>query len=101
MRGFLHLSLRFRRLLLGAFLVYLFGVLGYQGATHSHENSRSHSQSHPECQLCQVTAQAYVAPEPLVCPGTPSVPVLVVEAVWEPILAQRHQPFSSRAPPSA
>ena len=89
--------MRTRRLLLAAFLVYLFGILGYQGATHTHENS----QSHPECQLCQVTAQAYVAPEPWVCTEVPTVPVLVVEAVWEPLLAERHQPFSSRAPPSA
>jgi hypothetical protein len=95
------LSVQTRRLLLGAFLLYLFGLLGYLGPAHKHEPSSSGSQSHPECQLCQISAQPYAAPEPLVCPEAPAVPVRLVEAVWEPILAFRFQPFSSRAPPSA
>jgi hypothetical protein len=95
--------------LLGGFLVYLFGILGFQVASHSHESDRSdrqsqsqsHGQSHPDCQLCQITAQAYLAPAPLVCPENPAVPVRLVEAVRAPILAERFQPFSSRAPPAA
>ncbi|MDB5047060.1 MAG: hypothetical protein JWO30_131 [Fibrobacteres bacterium] len=96
MRGFRHLNIKTRRLLLGAFLLYLFGLLGYLGSSHKHENVRSH----PECQLCQMSAQAYVAPEPMVRIEIPLVPVQVIEAVWEPILAFRFQPFSSRAPPT-
>jgi hypothetical protein len=96
MRGFRHLSVKTRRLLLGAFLLYLFGLLGYLGPSHKHETARSH----PECQLCQISAQAYVAPEPMVRPEIHLVPVLVIEAVWKPILAFRFQPFSSRAPPA-
>jgi hypothetical protein len=92
-----HLSLRARRFLLGAFLLYLFGLLGFLGSTHSHDSGHSH----PECQLCQATAQPYSAPEPALCPESPAVPVLVVEAVWAPILACRFQPFASRAPPDA
>jgi hypothetical protein len=109
MRGLRHLPLRTRRLLLGGFLVYLFGILGFQVSSHSHQygqsdpqsHSQSHGQSHPDCQLCQITAQAYLAPAPLVCPESPAVPVGLVQAVWAPILAERFQPFSSRAPPAA
>lgn len=102
--------------MLGGFLVYLFGILGFQGSSHGHESapadpqskSQSHgsslphtdAHSHPECQLCQITAQAYLAPEPLVCYESPAVPARLVEAVWAPILAERFQPFSSRAPPA-
>jgi hypothetical protein len=96
MRGFRHLTVKNQRLLLGAFLLYVFGLLGYLGTSHKHVSNHSH----PECQLCQITAQAYVVPEPLVCPESPAFPVLVVEAEWEPILAFRFQPFSSRAPPA-
>jgi len=96
MQAFRHLSIQTRRLVLGAFLLYLFGLLGYLGVTHQHDAAHSH----PECQLCQVTAQPYAAPVPVVCPENPAVPVLVVEKVWEPILAFRFQPFSSRAPPA-
>lgn len=96
-------------MLLGGFLVYLFGILGFQVASHGHDSnpsdpqshSQSHGQSHPECQLCQISAQAYLAPAPLVCAESPAVPVRLVEAVWAPILADRFQPFSSRAPPAA
>ncbi len=90
-----------RRFLIGAFAFYLFGMLGYLGASHRHDAAAEHGRAHQDCQLCQVTAQAYVAPEPEVCPENPAVPVVVVEAVWEPILAFRFQPFASRAPPSA
>lgn len=106
MRGLRHLPLRTRRLLLGGLLVYLFGILGFQVSSHSHASklsdphSQSHGQSHPDCQLCQITAQAYLASAPLVCPESPAVPVLLVEAVWAPILTERFQPFSSRAPPA-
>lgn len=86
-----------RRLLLGAFVLYLFGLLGYLGQSHQHETAASH----PECQLCQVTAQAFTAPVPVAMPQPEAVPVLVIEAVWEPILAFRFQPFASRAPPAA
>ncbi len=95
MSGKRHLSLKIRRLLLGAFLLYLFGLLGYLGPAHKHETASSH----PECQLCQITAQAYAAPVPMALPPPMAVPVQVIEAVWEPILAFRFQPFSSRAPP--
>jgi hypothetical protein len=97
MPGERHLGIRTRRLLLGAFLLYFFGLLGYLGPAHKHENA----QPHPECQLCQVATQAYAAPVPLLVPAPLAVPVLVVEAVWEPILAFRFQPFASRAPPRA
>jgi DUF2946 family protein len=99
--------MRTRRLLLGGFLLYLFGIIGFQVSSHSHRHSQtdpqsqSHGQSHPDCQLCQITAQAYLAPVPLLCPESPAVPVRLVEAVWAPILAERFQPFSSRAPPAA
>lgn len=109
-----------RRLLLGGFLIYLFGILGFQGSSHRHESApsarpshgqsdpqsnsksvpHSHPHSNPECQLCQITAQAYLAPAPLVCHESPSVSVRLVEAVWAPILSERFQPFSSRAPPA-
>lgn len=118
MRGLRHLPLRTRRLLLGGFLAYLFGILGFQVSSHSHSlshsyshqhgrsdpESHSHPQSqsaHPDCQLCQITAQAYLPPVPLVCPESPAVPARLVEAAWAPILAERFQPFSSRAPPAA
>lgn len=104
MRGLRHLSLRTRRLLLGGFLVYLFGIIGFQVSSHSHQygqtDPQSHGHSHPDCQLCQITAQAYLAPALLLCPESPAVPVRLVEAVWAPILAERFQPFSSRAPPA-
>jgi len=89
-----------RRLLLGAFLLYLFGLLGYLGASHRHADGYRGAESH-SCQLCQISHQAYAAPEPAVCIETPAVPVALVEAVWAPILASRHPPFASRAPPAA
>lgn len=120
MRGLRHLPIRTRRLLLGGFLVYLFGILGFQGSSHGHESAPTDPQSisqnpgqsvpqpdphtdprsHQECQLCQIMAQAFLAPEPLVCHESPLVPARLVEAVWAPILSERFQPFSSRAPPA-
>ena len=93
----LKVGLKTRRLLLGAFLLYLFGLLGYQGSSHRHETAASH----PECQLCQVTAQAYAAPVPLDMPRPVAMALSLVEAAERPILAFRFQPFASRAPPSA
>ena len=100
MRRIPRLPLAARRFLIGAFVLYLFGLLGYLGTSHTHADAGEHSRTHQDCRLCQITAQAYVAPEPMICPESPAVPVLVVEAVWAPILACRHQPFASRAPPS-
>jgi hypothetical protein len=101
MRAFDRLPSAYRRFLIGAFALYLFGLLGYLGTSHSHAADKGHARAHAECQLCQISAQTYVAADPGVCPESPAVPVLVVEEVWEPILASRFQPFASRAPPSA
>jgi hypothetical protein len=100
MRGFQRIPLATRRLLLGAFVIYLFGLLGYMGASHHHADGNGPG-SHQDCQLCQVSHQPFVAPDPLACPETPAGPVALVESVWAPILACRHLPFASRAPPSA
>lgn len=89
-----------RRLLLGAFAAYLVGLLGYVVPSHRHEAADDHAQAHQECQLCQVSAQAFLAPEPGICPETPTGPARPVEAVWAPILSLRHSPSASRAPPS-
>lgn len=101
MRGTLRLPVALRRLLLGAFAVYLFGLLGYLGPAHRHEGDRADAKSHQDCVLCQISSQPYAAASPAVCPETPAGPVALVEAVWAPILASRFQPFASRAPPSA
>jgi hypothetical protein len=90
-----------RRLLAGAFALYLFGLLAWLGPSHRHEGERADAKSHQDCVLCQMASQPYVAPAPVVCPETPAGPVALVEAVWAPILASRYQPFASRAPPSA
>jgi hypothetical protein len=100
MSGTRHLPVKSRRLLLGAFLVYFFGLLGFAGQAHHHDESASHGQSQQECQLCQISTQPFAAPAPMVCPESPSVLLHVVDAVWEPFLSDRHSPFSSRAPPS-
>lgn len=89
------------RILIGVFAIYLLGLLGYIAPSHKHETGDGHSRTHQDCQLCQVSAQPFTAAEPGLCPETPAGPVRLVEAVWEPILACRHQPFASRAPPSA
>lgn len=97
----MHISFKGRRLLLGAFLLYLFGLLGYQGASHGHDSAQSHSDSETLCQLCQATAQPYAAPVPALCPEFPAILGAIAETVRGPALAFRHPPFSSRAPPSA
>ncbi|MDQ3001146.1 MAG: hypothetical protein M3Y08_07790 [Fibrobacterota bacterium] len=95
-----HLSVKSRRLLLGAFLFYLFGLLGFAGEAHHHDESASHGQSQQECQLCQISTQPYAAPVPMACPESPAAPTVLVEAVWHHVLSHRHLPFSSRAPPA-
>lgn len=89
------------RILLSVFVVYLIGLLGYVAPSHKHESADGNSRSHQDCQLCQVSAEPFVAAQPCLCPETPAAPVSLVEAVWEPVFACRHQPFASRAPPSA
>ncbi|MEO7427306.1 MAG: hypothetical protein ABI036_19115 [Fibrobacteria bacterium] len=101
MRSERHLGLRTRRLLLGGFLLYLFGLLGYLGPAHKHVNALGHAHGDLECQLCQATAQAYAAPVPLSAPLLLAMSAPVGEAVWHPVLAFRFEPFSSRAPPCA
>jgi hypothetical protein len=90
-----------RRILLGAFALYLFALLGYLGPSHRHEGDRADSKAHQDCVLCQMASQPYAAAVPIISPETPAGPVALVEAVWAPILASRFQPFASRAPPSA
>ena len=90
-----------RRLFLGAFVIYLFGILGYLGTSHRHADGDRGAESHSSCQLCQVSHQPYLAPEAAVRLEAPIVPISLVESVWAPILAFRHPPFASRAPPSA
>jgi hypothetical protein len=94
------IALAVHRLLLGALLLYLFGVLGYLGKSHRHADGDRGTESH-SCQLCQISHQPYAAPEPAACIESPAVPVGLVQAVWAPIFASRHPPFASRAPPSA
>jgi hypothetical protein len=101
MRGFPRIPLAKRRLLLGAFVVYLFGILGYLGVSHRHAEGDGRQSPHQDCQLCHASQQPFVAPDAPACLETPAGPVALVEAVWAPILACRHQPFASRAPPSA
>lgn len=101
MRRSIPISRATQRLLLGSFLLYLFGVLGYLSTSHRHADGSAESESHSSCQLCHVSHQSYLAPEAALCPAPAEVPVAVVEAVWAPILASRHPPFASRAPPSA
>lgn len=101
MLRFPRIPLAARRLLLGAFVLYLFGLLGYLAPAHRHVDGDGRSGTHQDCQLCQVGHQPFVAPDAAACPETPAGPVALVEAVWAPILASRYQPFASRAPPSA
>jgi hypothetical protein len=101
MRRALPKSRILQRLLLGVFLVYLFGVLGYLGTSHRHADGDRGADSHSSCQLCQVSHQPYAAPEAPVCIESPAVPVGLVQALWAPILASRYSPSASRAPPSA
>ncbi|MBW8889097.1 MAG: hypothetical protein JF616_15190 [Fibrobacteres bacterium] len=86
---------------MGAFLLYLFGVLGYLSTSHRHADGSREAESHSSCQLCQVSHQAYLAPEASVCLAHMDLHIALIEAVWAPILASRHPPFASRAPPSA
>jgi len=88
------------RFLLGVFLLYLFGLLGYLGASHRHADGDG-AGSHSSCQLCQVSHQPFVAPEAAVCLAPMDLHIAVIEAVWAPILASRFSPSASRAPPSA
>lgn len=86
-----------RRFFLSALILYLFGVIGILAPTHRHEGA---SHSHPDCQLCQVSAEAYLAPVALACPEAPVSFQSLAEQGQEPSLSVRHQPFSSRGPPS-
>lgn len=101
MPGTLRFPLATRRLFLGAFVVYLIVLLGYLGASHHHAEGDGRPGSHQDCPLCQASQQPFVVPDPLACPETPGGPVALVESVWAPILACRHRPFASRAPPAA
>jgi hypothetical protein len=85
-----------RRLLLGAFIVYMYGWLGYVGASHRHETEASHQ----DCQLCHLSSQPSLAHAPAIPPEP-----LVLPAVFQPreasaVLAPRHSAFLSRGPPS-
>ena len=53
MPGTLRIPLAPRRLFLGAFVVYLFGLLGYLGASHHHAEADGRPGSHQDCQLFQ------------------------------------------------
>jgi hypothetical protein len=101
MRGIPGIRPRLRRFLLGAFVLYLFGLLGYAAPSHRHADGDGRPGAHPDCQLCHVSHQAYLGADTEAAPETPCGPVALVEAVWAPILASRHQPFASPAPPSA
>jgi hypothetical protein len=104
MRGFTKASTVGRRLLLSGLILYLFGVIGILAPTHRHDNvsqNASHSQQHPDCQLCQVSSEAYLAPVASICTDVPLSYVCLAEQRHAPLLASRHQPFSSRGPPSA
>jgi hypothetical protein len=90
-----------RRLFLGVFVLYLFGVLGFLGTSHRHADGSREADSHSSCQLCQVSHQPFLAPEAAVRLEAPIVPISLIEAVWAPILVSRHSPSASRAPPSA
>lgn len=90
-----------RRLFLGAFVLYLFGVLGFLSTSHRHADGSREAESHASCQLCHVSHQPYLAPEAAIRLEATIVPISLVEAVWAPLLASRHPPFASRAPPSA
>jgi hypothetical protein len=86
----------YSRLLLGAFLLYLFGVLGFQGLSHRHEASSSQA----DCQLCQISSQPFLAATPPPHPLLKAIDLAPAEAGPEQVRPPRHFHFSSRAPPS-
>ncbi len=99
MQGIRQTSSRLKRLFLGGFIVYLFGVIGILAPTHRHAGG-STNHSHPDCQLCQVSSEAYLAPVAMVCLDASFTFQHLVELQQTPFLSARYQPFSSRGPPS-
>lgn len=91
------LRLGTRRVLLGVFVLYIYGLLGYLGVSHRHESEASH----PDCQLCHIAAQPSLAQ----APELPVQPVIVaftfVSAEIREALAPRHAASDPRGPPSA
>ena len=75
MSVFPKMTLTARRLLMGAFVLYLFGLLGYLGPSHRHADGDGRPGAHQDCPLCQISHQPYAAPDPAVCPETPAGPV--------------------------
>jgi hypothetical protein len=85
------------RLLLGAFVLYLFGLLGFLGPSHSHHGGPAGE----NCQLCQVSSQPFLAAVPAVAPVEhPALRALCSADRPSPV-APRHFHFASRGPPAA
>jgi hypothetical protein len=85
-----------RRLLVGAFVLYLYGVLGYLGVSHSHPSEASHQ----DCQLCHISSQPSLAEAPKDLPQTFVFAFDYSPGAASALLAPRHASFSSRGPPS-
>jgi hypothetical protein len=100
MQAFRNTSGTVKRFFLSGLILYLFGVIGILAPTHRHE-AASDSRTHSDCQLCQVSSAAYLAPEAALVPESPLSYAPLSEARHAPLLMTRHQPFSSRGPPSA
>jgi hypothetical protein len=81
-------------------IVYLLAIIGLFAPIHSHQDSGTAS-SHSECQLCQISSEAFLSPVAMTYPGLVQNFVCLHEISIEPILNIRHQAFSSRGPPSA
>jgi hypothetical protein len=85
-----------RRILLGAFVLYVYGLLGYLGVAHKHVSEASHD----DCQLCHISAQPSLTHDIEPAPVARVLPFVFVSGPEAAALAPRLQPFFSRGPPS-
>ena len=85
------------RVILGAFVLYLFGLLGFLGSSHSHHGGPSGE----NCQLCHVSSQPFLAAAPATAPFTAPDREALSAPESRAVQAPRHFHFSSRGPPSA
>ncbi len=80
-----------------ALLLYVFGLLPFQGVAHGHGDDPGHG----ACQLCLATGQPLAAPEPTVVPAALPVLRLPVPGASPRPARVLPPPHESRGPPSA